>query len=788
MAANESAVLVRLRLLGAQVFSTEAKTAAGSLDTVGVAGKRAEAGIRRVGSAATTIAPALRKLGLGIAGIATVGLYEVGKQTIQFDRQMRNVNSIAQLSEGRFQALSKQVLALAGPTAQAPATLAAGLYDIVSAGYAGTKALGILKAGAYAATAGLSTASIATNAIITALQAYRLPASQAKHISDLLFETVNRGVITFPELAQGIGSVLPFANSLGIGLSQVGAQISTMTKEGLSGDEAITRIRQTIVSLLKPSSDLKKAFLELGVTGGDDLIKKYGGLQGALEAVVGTTNGTKSAIAALFPNVRAEGGVFALTGKNIRAAHDDLRAFKDVHGATARALAQQSKSISYQWQRLRAQVVLAIRIGSKLIPVASKALGFVSQIVTGRGTVGTPISQFLSGLASGASPKLPPTQTTQGLRGAAAIPASGAQTAGARVYDVLAKAWAKMKDVARSVFPAVAKYITGLFTALKPAAPFLTNVVLPLLKGLATGFGATLLLSLKLLTPIVHDAAVALGAIGKALAPIAGPLKIVGIGFGILFAPRILAGFALLPKIGGAFKLLALPLRGVLGVTKLVPGFAKGISAGALSLGRFVGTMTPSIGRSMVLALTNTVGRITNVVSGLGSSLTGLAGSGGKLALAGKAIGSRIASAIALAIKLAGPLGIAAAVVGLALVIKGPLNKLSADIFKWTGGILGGGVSSNGAAVTLAQADAHARALVAKGGGILSYQDAIQGIKATGAVKNAPAGGAGNRRATMMMAAPSTVWAEVHLHIGDKDRVELHKLVTKHERRLQEAR
>ena len=49
------------------------------------------------------------------------------------------------------------------------------------------------------------------------------------------------------------------------------------------------------------------------------------------------------------------------TGKNTAAASQDLRDMQDAAGSTARALAQQSKSVSYQWNKLKASAeVLAI--------------------------------------------------------------------------------------------------------------------------------------------------------------------------------------------------------------------------------------------------------------------------------------------------------------------------------------------------------------------------------------------------------------------------------------------
>jgi hypothetical protein len=63
-----------------------------------------------------------------------------------FDRAMRNVNSIAKLGKKQFQTLSKSVLALSKETGRAPETLAEGLYDIVSSGFRAHQGIQILRA------------------------------------------------------------------------------------------------------------------------------------------------------------------------------------------------------------------------------------------------------------------------------------------------------------------------------------------------------------------------------------------------------------------------------------------------------------------------------------------------------------------------------------------------------------------------------------------------------------------------------------------------------------------
>ncbi len=318
-----------------------------------------------------------RNVSLPLAGIGAIS----GKMAVDFEKAMRNVNSIAQLPEKQFAQLNKRVLDMAGPVAQAPKTLAEGLYDLVSSGFDAKESMTVLRASARAATAGLTTTEVSTKAVAAALNAYRRPAGDAKAVSDDLFQTVNLGVVTFDELASTIGMVLPAAATMGVGLKQVGAGISTLTKQGQSGSSAVVNMNAALTALIKPTKDMEGLFKKLGIENAESIVKTKG-FQGALEYLIDATDGTKGAIADLFPNVRAMRAVFGLTGKNARQAAADLRGFQNDTGATAKVLAEQSKSLAFQWNQLKAEASkLAIEIGNKLIPVMRDVLGDVVDAV-----------------------------------------------------------------------------------------------------------------------------------------------------------------------------------------------------------------------------------------------------------------------------------------------------------------------------------------------------------------------------------------------------------------------
>jgi TP901 family phage tail tape measure protein len=294
---------------------------------------------------------------------------------ISFDKSMRNVQSITKSSEKQFQSLSKSVLKMSKDTAQAPKQLADGLYDIVSSGFKAQDALLVLHASAKAATAGLTDTATSVKAVTAVLNAYHLPASKAAEVSDVLFQTVNKGVLTFEELASQIGDVIPVAAALKVPVTDVGGALATVTLHGVSAAEAATQVKQVLVSMLKPSRDLGAEFKTLGYASAQTALQQKG-LVGVVTDLSTAAHGNQATIASWFPNVRALGGFMNIAGKNIGQFTANVNSMKhatDGAGATTLAFNEQAKSISFQWQRAKASLTAAaIPIGQLLFPALMK--------------------------------------------------------------------------------------------------------------------------------------------------------------------------------------------------------------------------------------------------------------------------------------------------------------------------------------------------------------------------------------------------------------------------------
>jgi TP901 family phage tail tape measure protein len=367
-----------MRAAGAAAFQRDVEGDAKAVDAVGKAAQRTTSRLTRAGNAMNRMGRATERAGrslsrnvtrpVGLAGAAAI------KLSIDFDRSMRNVNSIAGLPEKQFASLRKSVLALAGPTAQAPDTLAKGLYDLVSSGFSADQSLKILRVSSIAATAGLTDAATSTKVVAASLNAYRLPVSKAQDISDSLFQTVNLGVLSFADLANSIGQVLPYSAALGVDLTQVGGAVTTLTKGGLQPDRAMNRLQNLFNSLIKSRGKLGKTFGKLGFEGGEDAISKLG-LQGTMDLLAKQTGGNKKKAAQLFPDMQAMQAFLALTGKNSKAANADLAGMRKSGGMTAKVFREQSKATGFQIQRAIARTKKdLIELGDVMAPALNQIL------------------------------------------------------------------------------------------------------------------------------------------------------------------------------------------------------------------------------------------------------------------------------------------------------------------------------------------------------------------------------------------------------------------------------
>lgn len=258
------------------------------------------------------------------------------------------------------------------------------------------------------------------------------------------------------------------------------------------------------------------------------------------------------------------------------------------------------------------------------------------------------INQFKHGL------KGPPTKVGRvplGQRGNVDFAPRNRQAAPRSPLEKIAKG---AGSLIRTVMPQLIKYFKQFWDALKPAEPFLKNVLAPLVLG----FGKGLLAGIIALIPVIKIVAQALGWIGTQAKPLKKVFEDIGFVLGFVFGPGKLGLFkpfgAMFKVIGGLVGKLA-PIFGKLApIFEFVAGGLRRFWATARTIielwlgswGRAVGAISGFAGKIVRIGL----GIVTKIVKGFfslgGKIASGVSGAVGAVVSAFVNMGVQIGTAL----------------------------------------------------------------------------------------------------------------------------------------------
>lgn len=303
----------------------------------------------------------------------------------KFEEAMRNVNSMTLLSQGAFDQLSKAVLDFGSSIRSGPLGAAEALYTVVGAGWDNVnEAMLISQVAARTAEAGMADLGVTTEALVAALLSYSAGADEAGRYSDILTRMVQVGVGTMNDFAGAIAYTLPAAAALKVPFEDVATVLAYLTQRGFSATRGATSLNNALNKMLNPSEELLAVFHEMGVATGQEFIDKFGGIQGALNALFESAEGRPDILAELFPDERGRRAIL-LAAEDLEMFNQMFEDFaKGSQGATMAAWEQQAMTLSYALDRAGAAASgFLIAIGSAMAPVLKPIVdGFTELLLT----------------------------------------------------------------------------------------------------------------------------------------------------------------------------------------------------------------------------------------------------------------------------------------------------------------------------------------------------------------------------------------------------------------------
>ena len=356
-------------------------------------------------------------IGIGAADLAGAAAV---KMAADFQTQMTRVKTGAGELAGNMKLVSAGVLKMAGDVGQSTGQLTTGLYTVESAGYHGADALNVLKNAAMGAKVGAADLGTVTDAVTTALNAYKLGAGSATAVTNALIGTEAEGKTTMEALAGSLSTILPTAAAAHVGLNEVLGAMATMTSQGTPAAQAATSLRQVIGQLSNPSAkaademknmglNATQLGLELGKKGlaatlttptsADAIERKMGPagtvlikqLQGAskntsdYQKVLANLPPTQQtyigALATMVGGTKSMQGALELTGSHMatfQADTDGVAEHVRKGGKAIEGWADVSATFNQKLAKLKdGTQALAIKIGTALLPSVTNVVGAI---------------------------------------------------------------------------------------------------------------------------------------------------------------------------------------------------------------------------------------------------------------------------------------------------------------------------------------------------------------------------------------------------------------------------
>ncbi len=270
----------------------------------------------------------------------------------ELETVMSRIEGLTGTSGSAIKGLTADVIQLSTELPKTSKDLVEGLYFVASSGFAGQQAMDILTVSAKASAAGLGETKVVADAVTSTLNAYKMGAGDAAKVTDVLIQSVKEGKGEPAALAGALGRVLPIAAAAGVSFEQVAASLATMTRTGLSAEEAATALRGTIGALEAPGKQAQGALESIG-TSADEVRAaiRDKGLLAALQDLMQRTGGNVEMLDLIIPNIRALTGVLSTAGSQGEAYAEILGKMENASGSLDKAYSAAAGTLEFQTKR-----------------------------------------------------------------------------------------------------------------------------------------------------------------------------------------------------------------------------------------------------------------------------------------------------------------------------------------------------------------------------------------------------------------------------------------------------
>lgn len=259
---------------------------------------------------------------------------------VEFDRQLRLTNSVADGTAKTFELLKNAAVQFSLSTSVSATQAASAMYYLASAGYTVKESVTAMTGVLLLQQATLGDTARVADLVVATLNQYGLSAKDAGSVADIFASSITKSQATLEKLSYAMRQVGPVAAYLGQEVRETTTWLSALFNAGLRGEQAGTALRNVLLRLVQPTENASSLMRALGVDVIDPITLKFRGLKAVMEDFVGKGL-TAGAVKALVGDEAAAGFKIILQSVTVqRAALEEAKAelARATEGGDSRAI------------------------------------------------------------------------------------------------------------------------------------------------------------------------------------------------------------------------------------------------------------------------------------------------------------------------------------------------------------------------------------------------------------------------------------------------------------------
>lgn len=344
----------------------------------------------------------LTKIQIASAAIGAAMAAGIGasvKVAADFEAQMSRVKAISGATGEEFEALKEKALELGASTSKSASEVAIAFEDMAAMGFNATQIIDAMPGVIAAAEASGSDLALTSRVVAAALNGFKLEASEASRVADILAKTANVSAASVDDLGYAFKFAAPVAQTLGISIEELAAATGIMIDSGLEGSQAGTTLRMALLRLADPTKEGAAALEKLGIKT-TDAKGNFAGLTKILPEFVkgldGMTNSQKVAALATIFGAEAATGMLTVIEGGVDKFDEFTGALENSAGASKEAAAIMKDNLKGAVDELMgAFETLGIEVGDEFLPMltdltkrGAEVVGAISEMNTSALTSG----------------------------------------------------------------------------------------------------------------------------------------------------------------------------------------------------------------------------------------------------------------------------------------------------------------------------------------------------------------------------------------------------------------